>query len=160
MNDTFLWLLAILLVLTGIAGTVLPALPGAPFVFGGLLLAAWIDQFSKVGAATLTVLGILAALTFGVEVAAAALGAKKLNASKLAVMGAAVGTVVGLFMGFVGVLFMPFVGAVVGQYISEPDVFRAGKVGLATWLGLLVGIAAKVAIVFVMIGIFAVAYFV
>lgn len=158
MTPLLLWLTALLLVLAGLCGTVLPALPGSPLVFAGLLLAAWIDDFARVGAGTLTVLGILTGLTLLVDFVAAALGAKRVNASRLAIAGAAIGTIVGIFMGLIGIFFMPFVGAVIGQYISEPDFFRAGKVGLATWIGFICGIITKVVIVFVMIGIFLAAY--
>jgi uncharacterized protein len=68
-----------------------------------------------------------------------------------------VGTVVGLFMGLIGVLFMPLVGAAIGEYIARKDQQRAVKVGVATWLGIMAGLIAKVVIAFVMIGVFVVA---
>ncbi len=57
-TSTLFYLLAAAMVLVGIAGTVLPALPGVPLVFAGLLLAAWADGFDKVGALPLVVLGM------------------------------------------------------------------------------------------------------
>ena len=72
----------------------------------------------------------------------------------LALIGAAVGTVVGLFMGIVGVLFMPLVGAAVGEYMARRDHEGAMKVGVATWVGLMIGMIAKVVIAFIMLGIF------
>ncbi len=89
--------LAILLVIFGLAGTVLPALPGVPLIFGGLLLIAYQDGFNKVGVVTLVILGILAALAFAIDYLAAIFGAKRVGASKLAIIGATVGTIVGLF---------------------------------------------------------------
>jgi len=59
-----------------------------------------------------------------------------------------------LFMGLVGVLFMPLVGAAVGEYLARKDQNRAVKVGLATWVGILVGLIAKVVLAFIMLGIF------
>ena len=82
--------------------------------------------------------------------------ARKAGASKLAIIGAALGTVAGIFMGLVGVLFMPFVGAAVGEYLAQKNTRQAAKVGLATWLGLLVGTIVKLVLVFMMIGIFVV----
>jgi len=76
------------------------------------------------------------------------------GASKLAIVGAAIGTVVGVFTGLWGLLFMPLIGAAIGEFVAQRDLRRAGKVGLATWIGLLLGTAAKVAIVFAMVGIF------
>jgi hypothetical protein len=153
-----LWLLVVVLVVVGIAGTVLPALPGVTLVFAGLLLAAWIDGFAKVGWLPLVVLGLLTALSFVVDFAATALGAKRVGATKLAIVGAFVGTVAGFFLGLPGLILGPFVGATVGELISNRDLGRAGKVGLGTWIGMVFGTAAKLALVFSMLGIFAAAW--
>jgi hypothetical protein len=153
-----LWLLVVVLVVVGIAGTVLPALPGVTLVFAGLLLAAWVDGFEKVGWLPLVVLGLLTALSFIVDFAATALGAKRVGATRLAVVGAFVGTVAGFFLGLPGLILGPFVGATVGELISNRDLGRAGKVGLGTWVGMVFGTAAKLALVFSMLGIFAAAW--
>ncbi len=158
MPDAALWVLALLLVIAGFAGAILPAIPGAPLVFAGLLLAAWIDGFTKVGWVPLVLIGLLAALTFVVDLAASALGAKRVGASPLALLGAAVGTIAGLFFGFVGVLAGPFVGAALGEYVARRDLRQAGRAGLATWLGILVGSAAKAALLLAMFGLSAVAW--
>jgi len=158
MPDAALWVLAILLVLAGIAGAVLPVIPGAPLVFGGLLLGAYVDGFQKVGWLPLVVIGLLMVLTFVVDVVATALGAKKAGASALALVGAGIGTVAGLFFGFVGVIAGPFVGAALGEYVARKDLRRAGRVGFGTWLGILFGSAAKLALMVGMVGVFAVAW--
>jgi len=152
--STVLWILAILMIGVGVAGTVLPALPGAVLVFGGIALAAWIDGFTRISGWTLVAVGVLAVLSFLADYVAAALGAKKAGASKLAILGAALGTLAGVFTGLVGLLFMPLVGAAAGEFIAQRDVMRAGRVGIATWIGLLIGTAVKVALVFAMVGIF------
>jgi hypothetical protein len=153
-----LWLLVVVLVVVGIAGTVLPALPGVTLVFAGLLLAAWVDGFEKVGWLPLVVLCLLTALSFVVDFAATALGAKRVGATRLAVVGAFVGTVAGFFLGLPGLILGPFVGATVGELISNRDLGRAGKVGLGTWVGMVFGTAAKLALAFSMLGIFAAAW--
>lgn len=150
----FLWILCVALILLGLAGTVLPVLPGTVLVWGGIVLGAWIDDFARVGMATVVVVSVLALLAWGLEYVAGLMGAKKAGASKLALMGAAVGTVLGLFMGLVGVLFMPLVGAAVGEYLAQKDHARAVKVGIATWVGIMVGLIAKVVLAFIMVGIF------
>jgi len=152
--STALWIVAALLVVAGLAGTVLPALPGIPLIFGGVLLAAWIDDFQRISVWTIAVLGVLAAIGLAIDYIAAAASAKRAGASKHGVIGAAVGTVVGVFTGLWGLVFMPLVGAAIGEFIAQRDALRAGKVGLATWLGLLLGTAAKIAIAFTMIGVF------
>jgi uncharacterized protein YqgC (DUF456 family) len=152
-----LWILAVALILVGVAGTILPALPGAILVFGGIVLAAWIDDFTRIPAWLLVVLGVLTVLAWVVDYVAAAAGAKKAGASRYAVAGAMVGTVLGIVTGLWGLLFMPLVGAAIGEFIAQRDLRRAGRIGIATWLGLLLGTAAKVAIVFAMVGVFIVA---
>ena len=150
-----LWAVAIALILLGVAGTVLPALPGATLVFGGIVLAAWIDGFVRIPVWLLAILGVMTVMAWVVDYAAAAMGAKRAGASRLAMVGAIVGTLAGILSGLWGLLFMPLAGAAIGEYIAQRDLRHAGKVGLATWLGLLLGTAVKVAIVFAMIGIFA-----
>ena len=154
MSVALWWTLCVLLIAAGLAGTVLPALPGTALVLGGIVLGAWIDDFTRVGAATLALVSVLAVLAWGLDYAAGLLGARRAGASRQALVGAALGTVAGLFMGLVGVFFMPLVGAAVGEYIARRDEQRAWKVGLSTWLGIMVGLVAKVVIAFMMIGIF------
>jgi len=149
-----LWACAIALIAIGVAGTFLPVLPGAILVFAGIALAAWIDGFARIPGWLLLPLGALAVTTWIVDYVAAAIGAKRAGASTQAIIGAAVGTLAGIFSGLWGLLFMPLVGATIGEYIAQRDARRAGKVGLATWIGMLLGTAVKVAIVFVMVGIF------
>lgn len=154
MAITLLWILCVALILAGLAGTVLPVLPGTLLVWGGVVLGAWIDDFTRVGVTTLVVVTVLAVLAWGLDYVAGLMGAKKAGASKLALLGAAAGTVVGLFMGLVGVLFMPLVGAAAGEYLARKDQTRAVKVGVATWVGIMVGLIAKVVLAFIMVGIF------
>ncbi len=155
---TLAWVLAALLILAGLAGTLLPALPGAPLVFAGLLLAAWAEGFQKVGAATLIVLAALTALSFLVDVVAASLGAKWAGASRTALIGAALGTVVGLFFGIVGIVIGPFIGAVAGEFLSRGSAAGAGRVGVRTWVGFIFGTLVKLVLAFTMVGIFVIAY--
>lgn len=151
---TALWVAAVLLILVGIAGTVLPALPGVPLIFGGVLLAAWIDDFQRISVTTVVVLAVLTVLGIIIDYVAAALSAKRMGASKQGIIGAAVGTLAGIFTGLWGLLFMPLAGAAIGEFIAHKDLLRAGKVGAATWVGLLVGTAIKLAIAFTMVGVF------
>jgi len=147
-------ILALLLVLLGIVGTVLPALPGSLIVLGGLFLGAWSDNFEYIGWFTLTVLTVLTVLTYVVDFAASALGAKRLGAHAYAIWGAAAGAIIGIFFGLPGILLGPFVGAMAIQYLHDRDLMQAGKVGIGAWLGMAVGTALKLALVFVMIGIY------
>ena len=154
MEIILLWVLSVALIVLGLAGTVLPFLPGTVLVWGGIVLGAWIDDFARVGTTTVVVVSVLAVLAWALDYVAGLMGAQKAGASKQALLGAAVGTVVGLFMGLVGVLFMPLVGAAIGEYVARKDQTRAVKVGVATWVGIMVGLIAKVVLAFIMVGIF------
>ncbi len=160
MDFYFLWLLSAVLILLGLAGTVLPLLPGTLLVWAGLLLGAWIDDFTRVSVGAVLFITLLAALAWAFDFVAGLMGAKRAGASRLALLGAAVGTVAGIFMGLVGVLFMPLVGAAIGEYWAQRDQQRAAKVAIATWFGLLLGMVAKVVLSFVMVGVFLVALWV
>lgn len=157
--EILFWILCLVCVLVGLAGTILPMLPGTPLVFIGLLFGAWANGFEKVGWIPLTILGVLTALTFVIDFIATKIGVEKTGASTLAMLGAMIGTVVGIFFGFFGVFVFPFIGAVLGEFIIKKDAIQAGKAGLGTWLGMVIAIAAKLGINFAMIGVFAVAYF-
>jgi uncharacterized protein YqgC (DUF456 family) len=157
-NHVWMWVLATVLVLAGLAGAVLPALPGVPLVFGGLVVAAWIDDFQRVGWITLSFLGFLTLASFAIDFAATAMGAKRVGASKLAIVGAALGALGGLFLGIPGLILGPFIGAVAGEMLSHGEWRKATQAGLATWMGLLFGTLAKLALVFAMLGIFLFAY--
>ena len=148
------WALAVALVLVGLAGTILPALPGPILVFAGLWLAAWADGFAHVGWPTLVLLGMLTAAAYLVDLAAAALGVRRFGASKRAAAGAALGTLLGLFFGLPGLIAGPFVGAVLGEIWARRALHGAGKAGAAAWVGFLVGSVVKLALVFAMVGIF------
>jgi uncharacterized protein len=150
---TALWIVAVLLIAVGVAGTVLPALPGIPLLFGGVLLAAWIDDFQRIPGWVVGVLAALAVIGVAVDYVAAALSARRVGASRQGIIGAAVGTVAGVFTGLWGLLFMPLVGAAIGEFLAHRDALRAGKVGIATWFGLLIGTAVKLAVAFTMVGI-------
>ena len=149
-----LWCLAVVFVAAGLAGLVLPALPGAPLLFLGLVAAAWAEQFVYVGGWTLALLGILALLAYLVDFAAGAFGARHFGASARSVIGAGIGTVAGMFFGIFGVIIGPFVGAVAGELTIRPDLRAAGKAGVGATLGLALGAAAKIALAFTMLGIF------
>ncbi len=150
--------LAALLVIVGLVGTVLPVLPGVLLVFGGLFLAAWAEGFARVGMVGLAIIGILAALAFVADFVASLLGAKRVGASPRALVGASIGGVVGIFFGIPGILLGPFLGAVLGELWARGGLKQAGKVGVGTWVGLLVAAVAKVVIAFAMIGVFFIAY--
>jgi len=149
-----LWIVAVAMVIVGLIGVVMPALPGHMLILAGLVVGAWAEGFTRVGVWTLVIVGVIALASYGVDFVAVALGAKRLGASARAMTGAALGTFAGFFFGLPGVIVGPFVGAVVGELTTHRDLARAGKAGVAAWIGFAIGTAVKVALAFLMIAIF------
>jgi uncharacterized protein YqgC (DUF456 family) len=154
-----LFIIAGLLAAVGVAGLVLPVIPGAPLLFAGLVLAAWAEDFAYIGMRTLAVLGLLAVLTYGVDFWATMFGAKRFGASGRAIAGALLGALAGIFLGFPGVLFGPFIGAVIGELSARRSLQQATRAGLGATIGLILGAALKLALALTMIGIFVVSRF-
>ena len=163
-GSTVYYVIAGILILVGIAGVVLPAVPGLPLVFAGMLLAAWAGGFQQIGMTTLVILGVLTALSLGVDFWAAAMGARRVGASRLALIGAVIGTFAGLVLGPVGLFVGPFVGALGGELLHGRRLDAAGmgqatRVGFGTWLGIAMGIALKLMLALAMLGLFAWSWF-
>jgi uncharacterized protein YqgC (DUF456 family) len=158
MGTAFIQVIAAVLVIAGLAATIVPVLPGVLLVFGGLFLSAWADDFAHVGYVALAIIGGLGLLAFVADFLASLLGAKRVGASPLALVGAAVGGFAGIFLGIPGIIFGPFLGAALGEYAARGELRQAGKVGFGTWVGLLVAAIAKAVIAVAMVATFAVAY--
>lgn len=152
------WVLAALIIIGGMIGTVVPALPGVPMIFAGLLLAAWSNDFETIGWGTLAVLAVLTVIAVLIDYLAAAFGAKRLGASPRAFWGATLGAIVGMFFGLPGIILGPFVGAVSVELSAGLGARQAGRSGYGVWLGLVLGTAAKLSIAFLMLGIFLTKY--
>ena len=149
-----LYVLGGLLIIAGLAGVILPALPGVPIIFVGMLLVAWGDHFTHLGPIILAVLSGLMVLSVLIDLLASVLGAKRVGASRLAMIGAALGTIAGLFFGILGIVLGPFIGAVAGELAHSRHSSTAARVGVATWIGIVLGTVAKIGIAFLMLGIF------
>ena len=152
-------LVAILLVVIGIAGTILPMLPGVPLVYAGLLLAAWHDSFDKVSILTMVIIGIVALLAWVVDFVASIMTAKKVGASKYALWGAGIGALVGILGGIPGLIIGPAIGAIIGELITHKDAAKATTVGIAAGLGFVLALAVKIVLALTMLAVFAYAYY-
>jgi len=150
-----LWILAVALVLIGVAGLALPALPGAPVLFLGLVVAAWAEDFQYVGTGGIIALAVLAMLTYAADFVAGIFGAKKFGASNQALWGAGIGAFVGIFFGLPGLILGPFCGAFIGEIMAQRKMLEAGWSGIGATIGLLLGAVAKLALACIMIGLFA-----
>ena len=156
---TVLWVVALAAMLLGFLGVVVPLLPGTPLLFAGMLLAAWIDDFRRVGPAWLAFLAFLALAAWALDYVAAAWGVRRSGASNLAMVGAGIGALVGILGGVVGVLIGPIVGAICGELIARRDHRTAARAGVAAGIAFVVASVAKLALAVAMIGTFALAWF-
>ncbi|MGH8228062.1 MAG: DUF456 domain-containing protein [Steroidobacteraceae bacterium] len=152
------WIVAGVLIAAGTLGVFLPAIPGIVLVFAGMLLGAWIDGFTRIGWTTLVILAALTALALLADLLGALLGAKRVGASRLALLGAGIGALAGFFFGWIGALAGPFLGASAGELGSTGQLGHAMRVGLGTWIGLAISFVAKVIIVLAMLAVFVVSY--
>jgi uncharacterized protein len=160
--DTFLYVIAYMfaaaLIVAGLAAAIVPALPGIPLIFGGIWLIARLDHYHHLGLWWLLGIALIGAIGLTLDLLAGALGAKRAGASKRAVGGAIVGTIVGFFFGLPGLLFGPFAGAVLGELTAGNSILRSTHVGVGTWVGLIFGTIVKMVASMSMVALFAAAW--
>ena len=142
------------LIAVGLAGALVPALPGIPLIMGGIWLIAAVDGYRHLGLWWLLGIGLAGAVGLTLDLVAGALGAQRVGASKQAVWGALVGTVIGLFFGLPGLLLGPFFGAVAGELTAGNSILRSTHVGAGAWLGLIFGTIVKLVASLVMVALF------
>jgi uncharacterized protein YqgC (DUF456 family) len=152
--DVLLYVLAACLIVGGVIGSVVPALPGIPLAFGGIWLAAAADRYHHIGLGWLLVIAAVGAVGLSLDLLAGALGAKRAGASPRAVWGALFGSLIGIFFGLPGLLLGPFVGAVLGELSTGQSVQRSTHVGVRAWLGLIFGTIMKLVSCITMILLF------
>lgn len=147
-----LYVVGVLLAVVGLAGLVLPGIPGAPMIFLGIFAVAWADGFTRIGLGGLLITGAMAAVISIVDYTAGIVGARTFGASWWGLLGAFLGFLAGLPFGLPGLILGPIAGAVLLEYLKEPDFKRASKVGAGTLVGFVAGTALKYALAFVLIG--------
>lgn len=155
--EALLYVLGAILLVVGVAGIVLPGLPGSVFLAAGAVVVAWAEDFTRVSGLTVAACIVLGAVIWATDFVAGLLGARAFGASKWAVLGAALGLLVGLFLGLPGIVLGPAVGAIALEYARDPNFDRALKAGFGAFLGFVLGSAVKVALAFVLIGVLALA---
>jgi len=151
-------LLGIVLIAVGLVGLALPALPGTPLLFLGIVAIAAADGFARVSPLALFFIALLAFGSWAVDYAAGVVGARRAGASKWGVIGGALGLLAGLPFGVPGLILGPAVGATALEYYKDPDFRRAARAGTGVFIGFLVGTVLKFTLAFAMLGIAAVAY--
>ncbi len=152
---TVVWIiLAWLLMLTGLLGTLLPVLPGTLLIWTGALLYAWATNFQQVDGWLLLLLAILAGATVLAGYVSSAIGARTLGASRRGVAGAMIGGLLGfVVLGPVGVLAGPFAGAILGELTAGRKIQEAARVGVGSAIGVLGSILFDFLVGLAMIGV-------
>ncbi len=145
---------ASLLMLTGVLGSLIPALPSTPLVFLGALCHWLVYPTQSVSPTVLTVIGLMMLLSLGLDFVASVLGAKKMGATRKGIVGVLVGGIIGLFFGLPGVLIGPVAGAILFEIAGGTDVTTATKAGFGAVLGLLAGALGRFAFAIAMSGLF------
>jgi hypothetical protein len=151
--EIVLYALGALALAAGVAGVVLPVLPGAPLLVAGVALVGWAGDFRIVGWGTVAFSVLVAAAITAVDWGSTLVGARAFGASRWAVIGSALGLVAGLFFGFPGILIGPAAGAILLEYLKDPDFRKAARAGAGAFLGFAVGGAVKIALAFFLVGV-------
>lgn len=148
------FVLTLLAMLVGLAGAVLPGLPGTPLVFVAAI--AHRLYFGDKGAAgwVLVALGLMASVSLLLDFLATTCGAKKFGATWRGMVGAGVGAMLGLFFAPVGFLIGPLIGAAAAEMLGGREWREAGKAGIGATLGVLAGTLGKLTCCLAMIGLF------
>lgn len=140
--EILLIILGILCLIAGLAGCILPMIPGPPVAYAGLLLLHFTDkaQFS-----TMQLLLWLAAVVLVqiLDYFVPMLGSKYSGGSRWGTRGCLIGSIIGLFFMPWGIILGPFFGAFIGELMGDSNANRALKSGLGSLLGFLLGTVAK-----------------
>ena len=154
--DILLLILGFLFMLIGILGSFLPALPGPPVSWIGLLLL----YLTKAIPDDWMILGItlaIAIIVFALDYIIPAVGTKKFGGTRAGMIGTTLGLIVALIFpifGIFGIIIWPFVGALVGELINKADSKTALKAAFGSFIGFLTGTFLKFVVSMVFLGIF------
>ena len=140
--DTFLLIIAALLILVGIIGCIVPGLPGVPLAYAGLWIAQATERIDF-SWQMLLVWGIVTIVVSILDYVVPAWGTKQYGGTKYGVWGSTIGVFAGMFFGALGVIIGPLVGAVLGELIGGKEVAEALRAGWGSFIGLLFGTILK-----------------
>ena len=146
---------AILIMLVGLAGTIIPMVPGCALIFGAALLYGLLTHFARIGAGPLVALGVIAAVVQVSDYLAGAWGAKKYGGGREGMIGAVVGGIAGaIVLNLPGLIVGTVIGAVTGELIRGRKLEESARTGFGTLVGFLAGTLVRVSAAVIMIGIF------
>ncbi len=169
MNITILYWILIAVMLVGVVGAVVPAVPGPSLILGAILIWTIVQGFGNVSWTPLIAIFVILILSAAVEFLASYWGAKRAGASKWGQIGALIGLGLGFFgllpalhLGgpLIGILFGPLIGAFIGEFLYRRDLEPAPRTkqafnaGIGVVLGSLIGNLIEGLLAFVAVAIF------
>jgi uncharacterized protein YqgC (DUF456 family) len=149
-----IYILVGFLMLAGLLGSFLPAIPGTPLIVVGALVYSFSTDFDPVGLPELLILSGIGILAYVLDYTAGALGVKKFGGSWWGAIGALLGAVGGLFLGPLGLVLGPIVGALIGELLRGRHLRTSVQGAFGTIVGMLLGTVAKLSLALVMISLF------
>lgn len=159
MGEALAIILGFILMGLGLAGAILPFLPGVPIAWLGLFVYALVTGFSKISLTIVLVFLGLTILAMLIDFVLPLWGAKRYRASRYGIVGALIGLVVGFFVGPFGIILLPLAGAFLGEIIKSREADQAIKSVLGVLVGTLANILIKIIIILIMLGFFIAALF-
>jgi uncharacterized protein YqgC (DUF456 family) len=152
------WTLTLVIMLTGLIGTVVPLLPGTTIILGAAILHHFmLGEAHSVGWWTIAGLTVLTVLSFVLDILSGSLGAKWFGATRWGAFGGIVGAIVGIFFFPWGLFAGPMIGVLLGELLGGKELLPAGKSTWGTLLGTTAGMVSKVILATMMIVWFLVA---
>jgi uncharacterized protein len=152
--QTAVLIVCYIIMLVGLAGCVLPMLPGTPLVFAGIYIYAWLTDFTIISQNLIIFFLILTIISVLIEYISSSIGSKKFGASKLGFLGAFVGAVIGVFFAPWGLIIGPLAGALIGELIVGKKIKEAVHSGTGAVIGFFGGTLLKIVTAVVMIVLF------
>ncbi|UCG31001.1 MAG: DUF456 family protein [candidate division WOR-3 bacterium] len=149
-----LFVIALLVMIIGLAGVILPVLPGIPLIFGAAVLYGILTGFEQIDIYLILVFAGLTAFGLIVDYLANYFSVKKMGGGRAGAVGAVIGLMVGIFFGLVWIIVLPFVFAVTLELIAGREAHQALRSGIGSFVGLLFGGLTRFIIGSVMVGIF------
>jgi len=148
------FIIALLIMIVGLAGNLLPGIPGAPLVLAGAILHRLYFGQASVSNLALVILVLITGAAVALDYLATAIGAKRFGATWRGAVGAAVGGLIGLFFSIPGIILGPFIGATLLEMGGGQQFKPAAKAGAGAMVGLLIGAVGKLSLSATMIGLF------
>jgi uncharacterized protein YqgC (DUF456 family) len=139
------FIVAVLVMLVGIVGTLLPSMPGLPLIWLAMLVYGFVENFTEMTAGFLTATLVVVIVTQVAEQYARAWGAKRYGAGRAGTWGAVIGSIAGLFFMPIGLVVGPFIGAMAFELAAG----RSSKEAIRAGVGGLVGVLGSVAVNFI-----------